>query len=95
MAVQEADKASKTIFVVFKATLAEYEIEISDVAGETTDSGPDVKAMCTNILLAKTRHPVGLVYARFNGRDIDLLAAEAAIDVIQNTVIHPDGMTIY
>ena len=52
-AVQEAEKASKILFTVFKATLAEYGIRISDVAGGTTDSGPDVKAMCTNILLAK------------------------------------------
>ena len=52
-AVQEAEKASKNPFTVFKATLAEYGIGISDVAGGTTDSGPDVKAKCTDILLAK------------------------------------------
>ena len=32
--------------------------------------------------------------ARFNGRDTDLLAAEAAFDVLENTLIHPDGMSI-
>ena len=32
--------------------------------------------------------------ARFNGRDTDLLAAEAALDVLENTLIHPDGMFI-
>ena len=31
---------------------------------------------------------------RFNGRDTDLLAAEAALDVLENTLIHPDGMFI-
>ena len=50
---QEAEKASKILFTVFKATLAEYGIGISNVAGGTTDSGPDVKAIYTNILLAK------------------------------------------
>ena len=50
---QEAEKASKILFTVFKATLAEYGIGISNVAGGTTNSGPDVKAKCTNILLAK------------------------------------------
>ena len=56
-AVQEPEKASKLLFTVFKATLAEYGIGISDVAGGPTDSGPDVKAMCTNILLAKLGIP--------------------------------------
>ena len=32
--------------------------------------------------------------ARFNGRDTDFLAAEAAFDVLENTLIHPDGMLI-
>ena len=32
--------------------------------------------------------------ARFNGRDTDLLAAEAAFDVLENTLIHPDGMFV-
>ena len=31
--------------------------------------------------------------ARFNGRDTDLLAAEAALDVFENTLIHPDGIS--
>ena len=31
---------------------------------------------------------------RLNGRDTDLLAAEAAFDVLENTLIHPDGMSI-
>ena len=61
VAVQEAEKASKILFTIFKATLAEYGIGISDVAGGTTDCGLDVKAMCTNILLEKHGIP-GLVY---------------------------------
>ena len=32
--------------------------------------------------------------ARFNGRDTDLLAAEAAIDELENTEIPADGMTM-
>ena len=51
-AVQEAEKASKILFTVFKATLAEYGVGISDIAGGTIDSGPEVKVMCTRILLA-------------------------------------------
>lgn len=36
---------------IFEATLAEYGINLYDLAGGTTDSGPDVKAMCVNFLL--------------------------------------------
>ena len=32
--------------------------------------------------------------APFNGRDTDLLAGEAAFDVLKNTVINPEGMSI-
>ena len=32
--------------------------------------------------------------ARFNGRDTDLLAAEAVIDELENTEIPADGMTM-
>ena len=32
--------------------------------------------------------------SRFNGRSTDLLTAEAAFDVFENTLIHPDGMSI-
>ena len=44
------DKASGILFTIFRATLAEYGIAISDLAGGTTDSGSDVKAMCVNYL---------------------------------------------
>lgn len=49
---QEQGKASEILFTIFQATLAEYGINVSDLAGGTTDSGSDVKAMCVNILLA-------------------------------------------
>ncbi|CAN0196291.1 unnamed protein product [Ascophyllum nodosum] len=50
--VQDKEKASGILFTIFKATLREYGISIADLAGGTTDSGPDVKAMCVNFLLA-------------------------------------------
>lgn len=40
--VQEEEKASEVLFTIFKATLAEYGINVHDLAGGTTDSGPDV-----------------------------------------------------
>lgn len=50
-------KASEILFTILKATLAEYGVGISDLAGSTTDSSPDVKAMCTNILLERHSIP--------------------------------------
>ncbi|CAM9499392.1 unnamed protein product [Ascophyllum nodosum] len=50
--VQDKEKASGILFTIFKATLREYGISIADLARGTTDSGPDVKAMCVNFLLA-------------------------------------------
>lgn len=50
--VQAAGKASEILFVVFKSVLSEFGVKISDLAGGTTDSGSDVKAMCVNFLLA-------------------------------------------
>ncbi|CAM9672446.1 unnamed protein product, partial [Hapterophycus canaliculatus] len=50
-AVQATDKASEILFVVFKSVLSEFGVKISDLAGGTTDSGSDVKAMCVNFLL--------------------------------------------
>ena len=50
-AAQETGKASEILFTIFKAVLAEFGIKLSDLAGGTTDSGPDVKAMCVNFLL--------------------------------------------
>ena len=35
--------------------MAEYGITLSNLAGGTTDSGPDVKAMCIHFLLANHR----------------------------------------
>ncbi|CAB1105955.1 unnamed protein product [Ectocarpus sp. CCAP 1310/34] len=49
--IQGTEKASEILFTIFRATLAEYGIKLSDLAGGTTDSGSDVKAMCVNILL--------------------------------------------
>lgn len=51
--VQAADKASEILFVVFKSVLREFGVKISDLAGGTTDSGSDVKAMCVNFLQAQ------------------------------------------
>eukprot|EP00752_Nemacystus_decipiens_P017453 g15647.t1 len=48
---QAADKASEILFIVFKSVLSEFGVKISDLAGGTTDSGSDVKAMCVNFLL--------------------------------------------
>ncbi|CAN0390869.1 unnamed protein product, partial [Ascophyllum nodosum] len=50
-AAQETGKASEILFTIFEAVLAEFGIKLSDLAGGTTDSGPDVKAMCVNSLL--------------------------------------------
>lgn len=50
--IQGTEKASEILFTIFRATLAEYGIKLSDLAGGTTDSGSDVKAMCVNLLLA-------------------------------------------
>ena len=49
--VQDAGKASDALFTIFRATLGEYGITIADLAGGTTDSGPDVKSMCVSPLL--------------------------------------------
>lgn len=51
VAAQEKAKASEILFAIFKSLLAEFGIKLSDLAGGTTDSGPDVKAMCVNFLL--------------------------------------------
>lgn len=48
---QEAKKASEALFHIFKAVLAEFDIRLEDLAGGTTDAGPDVRAMCVNFLL--------------------------------------------
>ncbi|CAN0031201.1 unnamed protein product [Scytosiphon promiscuus] len=50
---REGGKTSEALFTVLKATLAEYGVKISDLAGGTTDGDPDVKAMCTNILFGQ------------------------------------------
>ncbi|CAM9663902.1 unnamed protein product, partial [Hapterophycus canaliculatus] len=42
---------SETLFPIFKSVLAESGICLSDLAGGTTDAGPDLKAMCINFLL--------------------------------------------
>lgn len=52
-AVQASEKASGVLFTVFRSLLAEFGIKLSDLAGGTTDSGSDIKAMCTNFLLAQ------------------------------------------
>ena len=49
--IQQEEKASEVLFTIFEATLAEFGIHVRDLAGGTTDSGPDVKAMCVNVLL--------------------------------------------
>lgn len=49
---QETQKASEILFTIFKSVLAECGIKLENLAGGTTDSGPDVKAMCINFLLA-------------------------------------------
>lgn len=49
--IQQTDKASEVLFKVFEATLDEYGLKLENLAGGTTDSGPDVKAMCVNFLL--------------------------------------------
>lgn len=55
--IQGTEKASEVIFTIFRATLAEYGIKLSDLAGGTTDSGSDVKAMCVNLLLRSYKVP--------------------------------------
>ena len=50
--ILETEKASEIIFTIFQATLAEYGITLANLAGGTTDSGPEVKAMCVDFLLA-------------------------------------------
>ena len=50
--IQETEKASEIIFTIFQATLAEYGITLANLAGGTTDSGPDVKAMYIHFLVA-------------------------------------------
>ncbi|CAB1119309.1 unnamed protein product [Ectocarpus sp. CCAP 1310/34] len=52
-AVQATGKASEILFNVFNSVLREFGVKISDLAGGTTDSGSDVKAMCVNFLLAQ------------------------------------------
>ena len=48
--VQESEgKASGTLFAIFRSTLAEYGIKLSDLAGGTTGSGPEVEAMCATL----------------------------------------------
>eukprot|EP00752_Nemacystus_decipiens_P002422 g2283.t1 len=42
---------NEILFIVFKSVLSEFGVKISDLAGGTTDSGSDVKAMCVNFLL--------------------------------------------
>lgn len=51
--VQAADKASEILFIVLKSVLREFGVKISDLAGGTTDSDSDVKAMCVTFLLAQ------------------------------------------
>ena len=41
----------QVLFTIFKAVLAEFGIRLEDLAGGTTDAGPDVRAMCVNVLL--------------------------------------------
>lgn len=48
--VQDNERASDILFTIFRATMGEYGIMVADLAGGTTDSGPDVKAMCVNTL---------------------------------------------
>lgn len=48
---QGTTKASEVLFTIFKAVLAEFSIRLEDLAGGTTDAGPDVRAMCVNFLL--------------------------------------------
>lgn len=50
-AVNDTQRASDILFTIFRATLGEYGIKVADLAGGTTDSGPDVKAMGVNTLL--------------------------------------------
>ncbi|CAB1102250.1 unnamed protein product [Ectocarpus sp. CCAP 1310/34] len=63
-AVQVTDKASEILFIVFKSVLREFGVKISDLAGGTTDSGSDVKAMCVNFLLAQ--HKVSQEIERYH-----------------------------
>jgi len=50
-AAQETTKASEIVLTIFKPVLAEFGIRLEDLAGGTTDAGPDVRAMCVNFLL--------------------------------------------
>ena len=50
-AAQETTKASEIVLTIFKPVLAEFGIRLEDLAGGTTDAGPDVRAMCVNVLL--------------------------------------------
>lgn len=43
--------AGEIPLAIFKSVLTEFGILLSDLAGGTTNSGPEVKAMCTNSLL--------------------------------------------
>lgn len=52
-AVHDKKRASDILFTIFRATLGEYGIKVADLAGGTTDSGADVKAMGVNTLLGQ------------------------------------------
>eukprot|EP00903_Cladosiphon_okamuranus_P013418 g12500.t2 len=54
---QANSQASQTLFTIFRSVLAESGIQLSDLAGGTTDSGSDVRAMCVNFLLRSHKVP--------------------------------------
>eukprot|EP00752_Nemacystus_decipiens_P010971 g9750.t1 len=75
-AFQESEeKASETLFTIFRATLAEHGIKLSDLAGGTTGSGPELEAMCANILAAVH----GIAWDRCDCRLADKAAERAFV----------------
>lgn len=63
-AAHETEKASETLFTIFKAVLAEFGIKLSDLAGGTTDSVFfDITAMCIGSLLSEHKICWDLCYS--------------------------------
>lgn len=48
---QDSEKQSEALLTIFRATLAEYGIKLSDLAGGTTDGGSELEDTCANTLL--------------------------------------------
>ncbi|CAM9505990.1 unnamed protein product [Ectocarpus sp. 8 AP-2014] len=75
-AIQGTETATEVLFTIFRATLAENGIKLSDLAGGTTGSDPDVRAMCVDVLMAS--HKIGWDWC---GCDLADKAAEYAFGI--------------